>query len=145
VPACIPNCTQKQCGPDGCGGVCGVCSSGNACDAVGRCEPLPQSTPISFAHDIQPILDARCTGCHSGGQLDFDFTAGVAYGKLVNVRSKSCPGRILVVPGDATHSYVMDKVQPAMGICAGSSMRYGTTDAELRTLGEWINQGAPNN
>jgi hypothetical protein len=145
VPACVPNCTQKQCGPDGCGGVCGQCMSGSACDSAGRCEPLMQSTPISFARDVQPILDARCTGCHSRGQLDFDFTAGGSYGKLVNVRSKSCTGRILVVPGDAAHSYVVDKVQPAMALCAGSSMRYGATNAEVATLIEWINQGAPNN
>jgi hypothetical protein len=145
MPACVPRCSGRQCGPDGCGGSCGGCSAGTACDSAGRCEPLPQSTPVSFGHDVQPILDARCTGCHSNGQIDFDFTAGGAYGKLVNVRSKSCPGRTFVVPGDARHSYLLDKLVGVLGLCAGGSMRYGTTDGELATISRWIDQGAPNN
>jgi hypothetical protein len=28
---CLPDCTGKQCGPDGCGGICGECSQGYAC------------------------------------------------------------------------------------------------------------------
>ncbi len=28
---CIPSCTGKQCGSDGCGGTCGSCSTGNNC------------------------------------------------------------------------------------------------------------------
>ena len=27
-PACVPQCTGKACGPDGCGGTCGTCGSG---------------------------------------------------------------------------------------------------------------------
>jgi hypothetical protein len=145
VPACVPKCSGKQCGPDGCGGVCGQCGAGTSCDVAGHCEPLAASTAISFAKDVQPILDARCTGCHSGGQLDFDFVDGVSYAKLVNGKSKSCTGRTFVIPGDADHSYLMDKVQGVLGLCAGSSMRYGTTDAEVQILKNWVNQGAPNN
>jgi hypothetical protein len=145
VAACVPKCTGKQCGPDGCGGVCGVCTTGSSCDGAGKCEPLPQSTPVSFARDVEPLLNARCTGCHSSGQLDFDFTTGVAYTSLVNVKSKSCAGRTFVIPGDAGHSYLLDKMTPLLGLCAGGSMRYGTTDSELATISNWINQGAPNN
>ena len=28
---CQPNCDDKNCGPDGCGGGCGVCSTGYVC------------------------------------------------------------------------------------------------------------------
>jgi len=35
---CIPACDGLECGPDGCEGVCGSCSEGNACQA-GRCTP----------------------------------------------------------------------------------------------------------
>jgi hypothetical protein len=144
VAACVPKCGGHQCGPDGCGGVCGQCTAGNVCDVAGHCEPAPQSTPVSFAKDVQPILDTRCTGCHSGGSLDFDFTSLVSYGKLLG-QSKSCQGRRFVIPGDADHSYLMDKVQGVLGLCAGSAMRYGTTSAELQTITNWINQGALNN
>jgi len=31
VKTCTPNCTGKQCGDDGCGGSCGICSAGYTC------------------------------------------------------------------------------------------------------------------
>ena len=32
TPLCEPSCTFKECGDDGCGGVCGVCGAGTACE-----------------------------------------------------------------------------------------------------------------
>lgn len=34
---CIPSCTGKACGSDGCGGSCGSCNSSFFCDASGQC------------------------------------------------------------------------------------------------------------
>ncbi len=36
--ACIPNCVDKSCGTDGCGGSCGACAEGEACTEAGACE-----------------------------------------------------------------------------------------------------------
>ena len=36
-PTCIPSCSDKQCGGDGCGGSCGSCSSGQTCNSSGQC------------------------------------------------------------------------------------------------------------
>ncbi|GEM_PF-1508435 len=35
---CTPNCTDKECGSDGCGGQCGTCAEGSTCNAMGKCE-----------------------------------------------------------------------------------------------------------
>ena len=35
---CKPACAGKQCGPDGCGALCGMCKFGWLCDAVGMCQ-----------------------------------------------------------------------------------------------------------
>ena len=35
--SCTPNCTGKVCGDDGCGGSCGTCPSGQACNSSGQC------------------------------------------------------------------------------------------------------------
>ncbi|MCB9594690.1 MAG: glutaredoxin family protein [Sandaracinaceae bacterium] len=40
-PSCVPYCTNRECGADGCGSVCGVCPSGTACNASDQCEALP--------------------------------------------------------------------------------------------------------
>lgn len=46
---CKPKCDGKQCGPDGCGGICGKCNEGEKCDANGKCvpdvNPLPCCQP----------------------------------------------------------------------------------------------------
>ena len=37
--ACVPNCTGKGCGSDGCGGSCGTCGSGTQCEfSTGKCK-----------------------------------------------------------------------------------------------------------
>jgi agmatine/peptidylarginine deiminase len=40
---CTPSCGGKQCGDDGCGGSCGTCAAGQACDA-GQCVGEPTCT-----------------------------------------------------------------------------------------------------
>ena len=35
---CFPDCADKQCGPDGCGGSCGNCPPGFSCNGAGMCE-----------------------------------------------------------------------------------------------------------
>jgi len=37
VGPCIPNCSKKECGGDGCEGVCGYCAYGYLCDPTGMC------------------------------------------------------------------------------------------------------------
>ena len=36
---CVPNCTLKQCGADGCGGTCGACPQDEYCSDKGECFP----------------------------------------------------------------------------------------------------------
>ncbi len=35
---CEADCVDRECGPDGCGGSCGVCTPPDECDEEGRCE-----------------------------------------------------------------------------------------------------------
>lgn len=41
---CVPTCAEKECGPDGCGGVCGACGEGANCEG-GLCVALPSCVP----------------------------------------------------------------------------------------------------
>lgn len=36
---CVQECAGKECGPDGCGGFCGLCSNYGECSPEGTCEP----------------------------------------------------------------------------------------------------------
>ncbi|MBM4355747.1 MAG: lamin tail domain-containing protein [Deltaproteobacteria bacterium] len=47
-PACAPSCTGKQCGPDGCGGLCGACAEDVLCMG-GICAFAPPPSPGDLA------------------------------------------------------------------------------------------------
>lgn len=43
LSACVPNCSGKTCGDDGCGGSCGICLKGRSC-VEGNCACTPNCT-----------------------------------------------------------------------------------------------------
>ena len=43
VAVCVPDCTDRACGTDGCSGSCGTCDDGDVCDERGQCGPPPAS------------------------------------------------------------------------------------------------------
>jgi len=53
---CIPSCSGKQCGSDGCSGGCGSCNASEYCNSTGKCV----ETPAGCAHD---------PGCSSAGSF----------------------------------------------------------------------------
>ncbi|KAL6049644.1 UapC protein [Balamuthia mandrillaris] len=50
VHHCIPHCGEKDCGPDGCGGSCGSCQTGQHCTVSGACV----CTPSCIAKECGP-------------------------------------------------------------------------------------------
>jgi len=54
--ACVPDCTGKRCGSDGCGGLCGVCGSGTRCELLSRtCQPTAPPTPVGVCGDTRGL------------------------------------------------------------------------------------------
>ena len=65
---CIPNCADKMCGNDGCGGSCGTCAQGQYCDA-GLCIGGSECGDVTYA--------GYCDGevlvwCENGNLYDAD-------------------------------------------------------------------------
>ena len=65
---CQPVCTEKECGPNGCGGICGECAADETCSAEGVCECLEGLAPC----------DGSCCApdeaCHEGACCQPDCT-----------------------------------------------------------------------
>jgi len=63
--SCVPQCTGKQCGSDGCSGSCGTCASGQTCDANGQCQKgcVPSCTGKQCGSDG---CGGSCGSCASG-------------------------------------------------------------------------------
>jgi len=78
-------------------------------------------------------------------------TQSAAYTNLQKSAVGACSGFARVVPGDATTSLLVDKVESAHPPC-GTQMPYacgGATpclsSAQVQELVDWINDGAQNN
>ena len=51
-PGCQRNCDGKQCGPDGCGDICGICGEGTRCNMNSfQCECLPTCDNVTCNND----------------------------------------------------------------------------------------------
>jgi hypothetical protein len=99
---------------------------------------------ISFRRDIQPIFAAHCAACHIGnrlGGLDLGTYQGLINGGSV------FPGSI-VTPGHHAKSILWQIVQPNAPWPGGVRMPLGgpyLSEAEIRSIATWIDQGATNN
>jgi len=60
---CKSNCIGKECGPDGCGGSCGSCPSGEKCSAAGKCISESSGDPCTECLNSCRGLPGCCTGC----------------------------------------------------------------------------------
>ena len=92
--------------------------------------------PVSYEHDVKPILQARCYSCHGNGARLGDFAIDSRTGLLTG-------GQIhpVVLPGNSAKSYLIkmvtgqipDEVMPARGP--------RLTPKEIAVLSAWIDQG----
>jgi len=102
----------------------------------------------SFASNVQPLYNAKCTICHSGtaATAGLNLSSGNAYANTVNVDSQQDRTKKLILPSDADNSYIVIKVEGRQTV--GDRMPAGTGDLsanEIQTLKTWTNEGAQNN
>jgi hypothetical protein len=83
--SCMPSCTGKMCGSDGCGGSCGTCSGANmGCNAGGQCACIPQCTGKACGPDG---CGGMCGTCSSG---TCNMTTGTCDGCVPQCAGKQC-------------------------------------------------------
>ncbi|WP_437711827.1 c-type cytochrome domain-containing protein [Sorangium sp. So ce448] len=136
-------------GEGGSGGQGGSGGSGEGGSAPAG-DPLCGAGTATFA-DVRTILTTTCAGCHGNGgpaAAGLDLRANAAHGELVNGASSKCTGRMLVVPGKPSESYIINKVR-GTGLC-GDDTRMPPPDkgaalpeASIKKINDWICAGAP--
>lgn len=103
----------------------------------------------SFASDIQEIFDrtgCSASSCHGAAEsAGLRLTAGASHGELVNVQATS-ESVLRVIPGDATGSYLVIKLEGRQTVGARMPEGGAALDAvDMGNIRNWINQGAKNN
>lgn len=78
---CSPVCSGRQCGPDGCGGLCGLCAPGQTCNLSGMCVATEGKQPFGAACGVTdtcgptaPAGSASWPGC-----LDAQCASGACH------------------------------------------------------------------
>ncbi len=96
------------------------------------------SAKISYSKQIEPILRAKCQGCHQPakpqGQYEMtNFARLIAGGES---------GSRAVVPGKPDESYLVDEITPHDGKAEMPKKGPPLAVAEIELIRQWISQGA---
>ncbi len=106
---------------------------------------VSQAAPTSFKHDVKPILDSYCVGCHQPGgkgyeksKLDLRSYEGVMKGTQYGS---------IVKPGDSFTSVLIQVVEGRVhsSIKMPYGMAGGLSKEAIATLRNWVDQGSKNN
>lgn len=82
----------------------------------------------TWTRDVLPHIEKTCAvenGCHGENpteSIDLDLRPAAAYRSLVNHPSSVRPSALLVAPGDASKSFVVDKLRGKLGAKEGKAM-----------------------
>jgi len=104
-----------------------------------------QEQPVSFAQDVQPVLEKYCTECHlPGGQgLEASGFSMESYEDLM----AGARGGPMIIAGDSLGSNMLvlmeGRADPSISMPHDKSV--AASQAELEIIRAWIDQGAQNN
>jgi hypothetical protein len=117
---------------------------------------VPQDGPVSFAQDVEPLLNANCTGggCHTAQnaqptQKRMPLVTGQSYASIVNVSSLQLPSMDRIEPGQPDRSYLIHKLQGTHQQQGGQGQQMplgsALSQAQIDMLRRWVTQGAQQN
>ena len=134
-------------------GACFLAMAAAACGSSSPAAPTSSGSTAPTLSLIQTqIFDPGCATCHTdvgrNPSAGLNLKAGSAFANLVNVPSSGLPGAVRVIPGNANTSYIVQKLEGAVGIAGSRMPRNGPpflTDAQVKMIRDWIAAGALNN
>jgi hypothetical protein len=108
--------------------------------------PTNPTMPVeaAFAAVQTDILTPNCAraGCHTGSSAaaNLNLSNGFTYKNIVNVKSREDPSFMLVLPGNASKSFLY--LQISNGIMPPTGK---LSQGKIDQVAAWINNGAQNN
>lgn len=96
--------------------------------------PTQQQAPLTFEHDVRPILKAHCFECHGEGE---QLEGGLDL-RLRRLMVDGGDSGASIEPGKPADSYLMARLE-SQEMPPGETK---LTDEEMETIARWIEQGA---
>jgi mono/diheme cytochrome c family protein len=94
--------------------------------------------PVSYYHQVRPIFQAHCQGCHQPAKSSGQFVMT----DFANLLSGGESGTAAVVPGDPQESYLVTQITPVDGFAEMPKDKPPLSESELKLIARWIEQGA---
>ena len=110
----------------------GVCLGLLAWAVTAAGDDAPPPKPIDFAHDIVPLIKARCAECHTNGKYKGSFSLDTREAML---KSKA------VVPGKSGESELIERITSDDPDFRMPPKGERLTAEEVARLKAWIDQG----
>jgi mono/diheme cytochrome c family protein len=95
-----------------------------------------EAAAISFANDVNPILQSRCARCHGIDRIEAELVM-LSYAELM-AGGESGP---VIIAGDVENSYLAEMILTQKMPKRGPKL----TPIQTQTIIDWISQGALNN
>ena len=105
-------------------------------DTTAATEPAAQGATVSFAHDVLPIIESRCTNCHGGERTEKGLNLKT-YAEMMQ-GSENGP---VVTAGNAADSKLVELITNQKMPKRGPKL----TPPQVQLIAEWVNQGALDN
>lgn len=94
--------------------------------------------PVSFYHDIRPIFQANCYGCHQPAKTDGEYVM-TSFEQLLDGGES---GEYSVVPGEPDDSYLLEQITPSNGEAEMPQKGEALSTTQIDLIARWILEGA---
>jgi len=99
------------------------------------------ASPLSYAHDVQPIIKANCLQCHQPGGEGYE-RSGLdmrTYKRLM----KGTKFGSVIVPGDSFDSTLIELIEHRANASINMPFHKSSlTKGEIEKISKWIDEGA---
>ena len=132
--ACVPSCSGRECGDDGCGGSCGECPSAVPfCTDAGQCDEDPAQLCQDRECGIEPKAWTDCGSCPSAAPYCHSSTNPACQGAGCATCSSSPCDVLVCTPGNECGP---DGCGGRCGTCSAGSIcvKSTTCDPQLNAL-----------
>ena len=131
-------------------GQCSYCTSSGSCPS-GSGTAIPPLTPTQIAQENAArtaLQSAGCFGCHGSGSGGLTMTSANFPARTMGLTSSTNSAKLLIWPGDATRSYLFEKISSATDPLPDGSPRMPPFGSPMPMSGinavrDWINGLTP--
>ncbi|MGL6097468.1 MAG: c-type cytochrome domain-containing protein, partial [Fimbriiglobus sp.] len=100
--------------------------------------PAPPPATVSYYKDVRPIFQQHCQGCHQPARAQ----GGYMLTEFALIGKPGEAGKPVVVPGNPEASYLIAEITVKDRKSEMPKNRPPLSDAQIKTVTEWVRQGA---